>query len=51
MYGGDDTWNQTPADYSEWLWRFKRDVGITKDVSAVDPAELSRHYPSGVKGE
>ncbi|KAH7083782.1 hypothetical protein FB567DRAFT_91762 [Paraphoma chrysanthemicola] len=28
MYGGDDAWNQTPADFAEWLLRFKRDVGI-----------------------
>ncbi|CAO2653916.1 Nn.00g106490.m01.CDS01 [Neocucurbitaria sp. VM-36] len=42
MYDGDDSWNQTPADYAEWLWRFKRDVGILKDVGAINPADLSR---------
>lgn len=28
MYECDDPWNQTAADHPEWLWRFKRDVGI-----------------------
>ena len=27
----DDPWNQTAADNAEWLQRFKRDVGITKE--------------------
>ena len=27
-----DPFNQTSADNSEWLERFKRDVGILKDV-------------------
>lgn len=40
MYDGDDSWNQTPADYPDWLWRFKQDVGIAVDVGAVDPKEL-----------
>ncbi|OAA68962.1 Homeodomain-related protein [Cordyceps fumosorosea ARSEF 2679] len=31
IYDGDDPWNQTAADNAEWLQRFKRDVGITKD--------------------
>jgi hypothetical protein len=43
VYDGDDPWNQTPADFAEWLWRFKRDVGILKDMDAVDPAQLMRH--------
>jgi hypothetical protein len=43
MYGEDDPWNQTPADIAEWLWRFKRDVGITSDIDVVNPAELTRH--------
>jgi hypothetical protein len=43
MYDGDDSWNQTPADYAEWLWRFKRDVGILNEVDSVDPAQLLRH--------
>lgn len=42
MYDGDDSWDQTPADYAEWLWRLKRDVGILKNVEAIDPTELSR---------
>ena len=28
MYDGDDPWNQTPADFPNWLSRFKREVGI-----------------------
>ena len=42
MYDGDDPWNQTPADYAEFLWRFKRDVGITQqlDGEAVDTEKL-----------
>ncbi|KAF1943863.1 hypothetical protein EJ02DRAFT_117900 [Clathrospora elynae] len=44
MYDGDDPWNQTPADYPDWLWRFKRDVGILGDgevgVGVVDPRAL-----------
>ncbi|KAH8725794.1 hypothetical protein GQ44DRAFT_615131 [Phaeosphaeriaceae sp. PMI808] len=43
MYNGDDPWNQTPADYAEWLWRFKRDVGIVSEMDAVNPAELMRN--------
>lgn len=43
MFNGDDPWNQTPADFGEWLWRFKRDVGILNDIDVVNPAELSRH--------
>ncbi|KAF2825710.1 hypothetical protein CC86DRAFT_382718 [Ophiobolus disseminans] len=43
MYGTDDPFDQTPADYQEWLWRFKRDVGILNDVDVVNPAELTRH--------
>lgn len=43
MYGGDDSWDQTPADITEWLWRFKRDVGILNDIHVVNPAELTRH--------
>jgi hypothetical protein len=39
---GDDPWNQTPADYAEWLWRFKKDVGIPSDLKAIDPAELTK---------
>jgi hypothetical protein len=40
MYDGDDPWNQTPADYPDWLWHFKKDVGILVDVEAVDPKLL-----------
>jgi hypothetical protein len=43
MYNGDDPWNQTPADFTEWLWRFKRDVGILNNIDVVNPAELTRH--------
>ncbi|RYN21946.1 hypothetical protein AA0115_g9401 [Alternaria tenuissima] len=28
IYESDDPWNQTAADHPEWLWRFKKDVGI-----------------------
>ena len=41
MYDGDDPWNQTPADFPNWLWRFKRDVGIATDVEVVDPKALA----------
>jgi hypothetical protein len=40
MYGGDDAWNQTPADFPEWLWRFKRDVGILEDNHATNPTNF-----------
>jgi hypothetical protein len=40
MYGGDDAWNQTPADFPEWLWRFKRDVGILEDKHATNPTNF-----------
>ncbi|USP74969.1 hypothetical protein yc1106_02243 [Curvularia clavata] len=41
MYDGDDPWNQTPADFPVWLSRFKKEVGITTDVEAVDPKDLT----------
>lgn len=28
----DDPWNQTPADNSEWLRRFKLEIGILKET-------------------
>ena len=28
IYESDDPWNQTAVDHPEWLWRFKKDVGI-----------------------
>ncbi|TDZ51856.1 Homeobox protein 4 [Colletotrichum trifolii] len=31
LYDDDDPWNQTAADNAEWLERFKRDAGISKD--------------------
>ncbi|KAF2024800.1 hypothetical protein EK21DRAFT_104422 [Setomelanomma holmii] len=40
MYGGDDAWNQTPADYSEWLWRFKRDMGIPNEEHPSNNAAM-----------
>jgi hypothetical protein len=40
MYDGDDPWNQTPADYSEWLWRFKEEMGISHEAIAVMPEGL-----------
>jgi hypothetical protein len=40
MYDGDDPWNQTPADFPNWLERFKREVGIVEYTEAVDPSEL-----------
>jgi hypothetical protein len=43
VYNGDDSWNQTPADFAEWLLRFKKDVGILSDIDVIDPAELARH--------
>ncbi|KAF2846724.1 hypothetical protein T440DRAFT_501592 [Plenodomus tracheiphilus IPT5] len=45
MYDGDDTWNQTPADYEAWLQQFKRGVGIETGgggVGVVDPKALSK---------
>ncbi|KAG9389021.1 Homeobox-KN multi-domain protein [Pyrenophora tritici-repentis] len=41
MYDGDDPWNQTPADFPSWLWRFKKDVGIATDAEVVNPHELA----------
>lgn len=32
MYDSDDPWNQTAADHPEWLWRFKKDVGISQEA-------------------
>ena len=43
MFGGDDSWNQTPADYEAWLRQFKRSVGISTDIDFVDPAKLTKH--------
>jgi hypothetical protein len=43
VYNGDDSWNQTPADFTEWLWRFKKDVGISNEIDVIDPAELAKH--------
>ncbi|SCO80641.1 uncharacterized protein FRV6_04854 [Fusarium oxysporum] len=37
MYDCDDSWNQTPADNPEWLWRFKRSVGIPIDPNVMEP--------------
>jgi hypothetical protein len=37
MYDGDDPWNNTPADYAEWLWRFKEEMGIAHDDGAIMP--------------
>lgn len=31
-YDDDDPWNQTPADNSEWLRRFKLEIGILKET-------------------
>lgn len=45
MYDGDDPWNQTPADYSEWLWRFKRDMGISQSNDGINPAQLTGQPP------
>ncbi|KAH7384197.1 hypothetical protein DE146DRAFT_217858 [Phaeosphaeria sp. MPI-PUGE-AT-0046c] len=42
MYNCDDPWNQTPADFSEWLWRFKRGLGIANEADGINPAELTR---------
>ncbi|KAH7125203.1 hypothetical protein B0J11DRAFT_558673 [Dendryphion nanum] len=33
IYNGGDAWNQTPADFVEWLEPFKRQVGISKNVN------------------
>lgn len=35
MYGGDDSWNQTPADFPEWLWMFKKNMGIVTEPDAT----------------
>jgi hypothetical protein len=40
MYDGDDPWNQTPADFPNWLSRFKKEVGIVSDAEAVNPDDL-----------
>jgi hypothetical protein len=37
MYDGDDPWNNTPADYAEWLWRFKEEMGIAHADGAIMP--------------
>lgn len=37
VYDGDDPWNNTPADYEEWLWRFKEEMGIAQGDGAVMP--------------
>jgi hypothetical protein len=50
MYDGDDPWNQTPADFPNWLWRFKRDVGITADVEVVDPKDLMMQPQCDTRG-
>lgn len=34
MYGGDDSWNQTPADFPEWLWMLKKNMGIVVEANA-----------------
>ncbi|KAK7413943.1 hypothetical protein QQX98_007212 [Neonectria punicea] len=36
----DDPWNQTPADNVEWLHEFKGDVGLLKDDSTQNPAQV-----------
>jgi hypothetical protein len=39
LYNGGDAWNQTPADFVEWLESFKKQVGISKDASGkIDTA-------------
>ncbi|KAH7414020.1 hypothetical protein DE146DRAFT_601116 [Phaeosphaeria sp. MPI-PUGE-AT-0046c] len=30
LYNGGDAWNQTPADFVDWLEPFKQEVGISK---------------------
>ncbi|KAF3041390.1 hypothetical protein E8E12_009350 [Didymella heteroderae] len=35
MYESDDPWNQTAADHPEWLWRFKKDLGIPQEEGEV----------------
>jgi hypothetical protein len=50
MYDGDDPWNQTPADFPNWLWRFKRDAGITTGVDFVDPQDLEIQSQGGMRG-
>ncbi|KAL5119953.1 hypothetical protein ACEQ8H_002051 [Pleosporales sp. CAS-2024a] len=35
VYDGDDPWNQTLADDEEWLWRFKVEMGITREKEAM----------------
>jgi hypothetical protein len=49
MYDGDDPWNQTPADFPNWLRRFKRDVGI--GVKVVDPKDLVMRPQDETGGE
>lgn len=40
MYESDDPWNQTAADHPEWLWRFKKDVGIPQEADGVRLSSL-----------
>lgn len=46
----DDPWNQTAADNAEWLQRFKRDVGITKDPGPGLPPGYSWALEQGGTG-
>jgi hypothetical protein len=50
MYDGDDPWNQTPADFPNWLWRFKRDAGITTSVDIVNPKDLEIQSQGDMRG-
>ncbi|KAJ4361495.1 hypothetical protein N0V95_001832 [Ascochyta clinopodiicola] len=40
MYESDDPWNQTAADHPEWLWRFKKDVGIMEEGEGTASGDL-----------
>jgi hypothetical protein len=40
MYDGDDPWNQTPADFPNWLSRFKREVGIVESRGGANLSDL-----------
>ncbi|KAJ4299324.1 hypothetical protein N0V90_004569 [Kalmusia sp. IMI 367209] len=36
VYESDDPWNQTAADHAEWLWQFKKDVGIIQNTAVSE---------------
>ncbi|KAF7561050.1 hypothetical protein G7046_g3095 [Stylonectria norvegica] len=39
LYDDDDPWNLTAADNAEWLWRFKREMGIPHEPNPGFPTD------------